>query len=81
MHAHCSDFGVNGIPEYVWIDATGRPKAVAVGRLPREVLEGNTAALATGQELPYNKVRSAASDLINRPQGRSGADQRPLDHA
>ena len=72
------DFNVQGIPEYVWVDASGRPRAVAVGRLPKEVLAANTEALLRGGELPYAKVQGTASDIR---EGQPTKSQNPLDHA
>lgn len=75
------DYGVNGIPHFVFLDKDRQPLAAAVGRLPKEVLQGNVSALAAGQQqLPYAAVRREAS-AMTPPQQNAGKMAGPRDHA
>jgi hypothetical protein len=59
------EYRVKGIPHFVFLDKSGKAQAAAIGRLPRDVLEGDTAALAEGQPLPFASVTGAMSSLRN----------------
>lgn len=74
------DYKVKGIPHFVFLDESGEPQAAAVGKLPREVLQGNVDALAKGQQLPYAKVAGATSPLQRSGDGVRKQTQ-PRDHA
>ena len=70
-------------PQFVFLDASGKPLAAAVGKLPREVLEGNTKALAQGQPLPYARVQAAGASGLQRPEAAMAGPRQagPLDHS
>ena len=75
------DYNVNGIPHFVFLDGSGVPQAAAVGKLPREVLQGNVDALANGVRLPYAKVAGATSPLQRGGEGLLKKQTQPRDHA
>lgn len=69
--------------QFVFLDKEGKPLAAAVGKLPREVLAGNTAALAEGRPLPFARVQAEGASALQRPDGAMAGPQRqagPLDH-
>ena len=54
-----SEYDVDGIPHFVFLDAAGRKQGQVVGRLPKEVLRSNADALVAGAALPYAKAAGA----------------------
>ena len=54
-----SEYDVDGIPHFVFLDAAGRKQGQVVGRLPKEVLRSNADALVSGAALPYAKAAGA----------------------
>ena len=47
-----AEFGVRGVPHWVFLGADGRARGSAVGRLPSGALAADVSALAAGKELP-----------------------------
>lgn len=43
-----AEYGVGGVPHFVFMDGNNEPLAAAVGRLPRKVLEGAWDAIGVG---------------------------------
>lgn len=65
------EYGVSGVPHFVFLDPRGKALAAAVGRVPGSVLEANVAAMAEAEEagpgaaieLPFLAARAPASAL------------------
>ncbi|KAK9811386.1 hypothetical protein WJX72_003020 [[Myrmecia] bisecta] len=57
------EYGVSGIPHFVYLDAEGQQLGSAVGRLPSQVLEADARALAYKQPLPFSRAKGQTSSL------------------
>eukprot|EP00271_Cylindrocystis_brebissonii_P010162 TRINITY_DN26266_c0_g1_i1.p1 TRINITY_DN26266_c0_g1~~TRINITY_DN26266_c0_g1_i1.p1 ORF type:complete len:328 (+),score=42.37 TRINITY_DN26266_c0_g1_i1:105-1088(+) len=52
-----NEFGVDGIPHMVFLDAQGNEEGYVVGKFPRRVLQENLEALARGDpKVPYSQI-------------------------
>lgn len=69
------DFGVDGIPHFAFLDTAGRSQGQVIGRLPREVLEGDLNALVAGESLPYARYTGATSG-VNAPDVKTGSSSK-----
>ncbi|KAK3277352.1 hypothetical protein CYMTET_14632, partial [Cymbomonas tetramitiformis] len=62
------EYHVDGIPHFVFLDSAGSEKATVIGRLPEDVLQENTMALAEAKEtLPFSRATGAVSSLLDGP--------------
>jgi len=82
-----SEYGVDGIPHFVFLDGQGREQGSAVGQVPLEVLQADTDALKAGEKIPFSRAtsREARPERISSlteapPPGPGGRDPRPRDH-
>jgi hypothetical protein len=64
------DYQVDGIPHFAFLDESGQQLATVIGRLPAEVLEGDTEALALRKPLPFKRSTGSTSSLDQGPASR-----------
>jgi hypothetical protein len=70
------DYAVDGIPHFAFLDESGQQLATVIGRLPAEVLEGDTQALAEKTSLPFKRRAGATSALDAAPTTSRSTDPR-----
>jgi len=73
-----TEYGVGGIPHFVFLDADTKEQATIIGRIPSEILEENTAALSKSKTLPFSR-RTGPTSLLDRPAAQNSMAA-PRDH-
>jgi len=55
-----TQYDVDGIPHFVWLDGQGATVAEAIGEQPSTIMEGAIVALAAGEPIAFNQFDAAA---------------------
>jgi thiol-disulfide isomerase/thioredoxin len=72
-------YDVDGIPQFVYLDATGEAIAQTIGEQPLTILEADMNALALAQPLPYANTTGRTSRVdpnLTAPPPPAGSDPR-----
>ncbi len=72
-------YRVDGIPRFIFLDASQQVVGDAVGIVPKNVLEANVLAMLQRQPLPYNAVRGGNASRVSAPQPAD--DTMPRSHS
>lgn len=65
-------YRVDGIPHFIFLDATGESVAQAIGEVPKSVMSANLQALVAGTPLPYADATGQVSKLATPAMGVPG---------
>lgn len=72
-----SQYEVDGIPHFVFLDETGEAMAQTIGEQPQTIVAANLEALLAGMPLPYNRQEGRTSEVTTAPNlGAQGDDPR-----
>ncbi|MGF1602099.1 MAG: thioredoxin domain-containing protein [Thermosynechococcaceae cyanobacterium] len=74
-----SQFGVDGIPHFVFLNRSGEVLANAIGQQPRTIIAGDLAALAADQPLPTSTTLGEVS-AFKSPESSAPRSDDPRGH-
>lgn len=74
------NYGVDGIPHFVFLNQTGDAMAETIGEQPLSIFEENLTALLNNQPLPYANSRGNISAFNPDDNLQSGNQDNPRDH-
>ena len=71
-----TDYDVDGIPHFIFLDAAGGKRGEVIGKFPKSVLAANADALARESPLPYpgRTVSQQVSLSSDGPRGAAAID-------
>lgn len=74
------NYGVDGIPHFVFLDNQGSAIASTIGEQPLSIFRANLNALIDNQPLPYTNSRGNISSINAQNQIIEGNNDNPRDH-
>lgn len=78
-----AEWGVRGVPHFVFLGADGKARGAAVGRLPPGELAADVDALVAGTDLPLGRGREGGAGVgeVTPLRGKAAGAVAPRDHA